>query len=300
MELYNVFQMGIEQAVGRHRGHGWAQRFWSMRRAGLGFVVMVGHLTVSQNQCASFHDESLMLIHGKTESRRKNMSKPTIEQYLISTCLFTIDQFDEMYLTESQDDLKPIANNTYNEMDITVKLGLPFGLLAHYTTATGKGEAKPEAAPGFKTNHDIHVPSKDFQIEVKYLRTWDKPTGNKATSGNWSRFQLDMDWLIHEIKSGKKGNRAVVLGWFNCVDNFSSLMQIGMKKGRYPDADERKICYLPFLKKAKVPTKTTDMGCNYSLAYKPLPLNLIGTDRTDCDCLFLGNPDNKFHFAIYY
>lgn len=226
------------------------------------------------------------------------MNKPTIDQYLISTCLFSIDQFDEMYAAESKDSLKVIADNLYNEMDITVKLGFPFGLLAHYTKATGKG--KKSDTGDFKINHDIHVLSKDFQIEVKYLRTWDKPAGNKATSGNWSRYQLDFDWLVQEIKLGNKGSRAVVLGWFNCVEKFSSLMQIGVKGGRYPDVDERKICYLPFLTKGKVPTKTTDMGYNYSLAYKPLPLNLIGIEQTNCDCLFLGNPENKFHFAIYY
>lgn len=51
------------------------------------------------------------------------MSVPTISQYLLSTCLFTIDELNEQYNRLSKEDLKKVADEEFNEMDITVRLG---------------------------------------------------------------------------------------------------------------------------------------------------------------------------------
>lgn len=54
------------------------------------------------------------------------MSCPTIDQYLLSTCLFIIDEFNGLYKDIDKKELKRIADEEYNEMDICVKIGYPF------------------------------------------------------------------------------------------------------------------------------------------------------------------------------
>ena len=57
------------------------------------------------------------------------MEQPSIEKYLISTCLFTIDEFNILYKGYEQDDLKREADIKFNEMDITVRIGVNGKLL---------------------------------------------------------------------------------------------------------------------------------------------------------------------------
>ena len=66
------------------------------------------------------------------------MKKPTISQYLLSTCLFIIDELNEQYGRLSKEELKEIADYKYNEMDITVRLGYPFKQTVHYTVGDAK------------------------------------------------------------------------------------------------------------------------------------------------------------------
>ena len=75
---------------------------------------------------------------------------------------------------------------------------------------------------------------------------------------------------------------------------------MGTGKGNKPVVSEERIAYLPFLRKTKVPTYTTDLIYNYDNAYEPMVLNLIGESNPDINCIFLGNKDDVFHFAIYY
>ena len=74
-----------------------------------------------------------------------SVKKPTIEQYLLSTCLFIIDEINEQYKNETKEQLRELSNNRYNEMDITVRLGYPFKQMVHYTVGD-KGNKK--------SNHD--------------------------------------------------------------------------------------------------------------------------------------------------
>ena len=90
------------------------------------------------------------------------MKTPSISQYLLSTCLYTIDELNEQYGRLTKEELKSIADDKFNEMDITVRLGYPFKQMVHYTV----GDAKPK---GSKVNHDLYVESKEFKIEIKYL-----------------------------------------------------------------------------------------------------------------------------------
>lgn len=221
------------------------------------------------------------------------MKEPTIDQYLLSTCLFIIDELNEQYSRLSRDELKKIADEKFNEMDITVRLGYPFKQMVHYTVGDKeKGENK--------INHDLYIESKDFKIEVKYLKHWGSTSGTKSNSKTWAEFQKDFDWLIEEIKNGKKFRRAFVIGWFNCVDSVSQYLQLGSGSGNKPLINEERVAYFPFLKKLKSPTYTSDLAYNYDRAYKELSLDLIGAIDPNCNCMFLGNEIDVFHFAIFY
>lgn len=220
-------------------------------------------------------------------------NKPSISQYLVSTCLIVIDELNERYKGKSKEDLKKIANEEFNEMDITVMLGYPFRHMVHYAVGD-KGKCKN------KNNHDLFIESKDFIVEVKFPKNWKSGKNTSSNSKVWSEYQKDFDWLISEIDAGNKDKRAFVIGWFNCVKYFSQLMQLGVKPSAKPTLNEERTMYFPFLKKNKVSTYTSDLAYNYSWAYKPISMNLIGNYTGKYDCIFLGNEKDCFHFAIYY
>ena len=229
----------------------------------------------------------------KNESEANEVTQPSISQYLLSTCLYTIDEFNEQYGHLSNEELKKIADEKFNEMDITVRLGYPFKQMVHYTV----GDVKKR---GSKVNHDLFVESKDFKVEIKYLKNWLSNAGTYSNSKEWSEYQKDFDWLAEEIEKGFKNKRAFVIGWFNCVDTISRYLQLGNGPGNKPTVNEERVAYLPFIRKTRTPTYTTDLVYNYDSAYEPVSLNLIGETNPDMNCIFLGRKDDVFHFAIYY
>lgn len=221
---------------------------------------------------------------------------PTIDQYLLSPCLVIIDEFNEKYQNISKKQLKQIADEKYNEMDICVRVGYPFKQMVHYT----KGDLKKHLKT--KINHDLFIELNDFRTELKFLKNWICSSGTRSASKNWKEIKADFDWTTTEIKNGNKGRIAFIIAWFNCVDYFSQLIQLGdgNTKGCKPIASEEKICYFPFLRKKTSPTYTIDLAYRYDLAYKPLQVNLIGEDNIDLNCIFLGKETDVFHFAIYF
>ena len=148
-------------------------------------------------------------------------------------------------------------------MDIIVRLGYPFKQNAHYTVGESNRIKKLQ-----KVNHDLYISQRDFKIEVKYLKNWISSANTRAASKSWSVFQQDFDWLMDEIDADNYGKVAFVIGWFNCVDSFSQLIQLGKGNGAYPLVDERKKEYFPFLDADRLPTYTKDLKINYNMAYK--------------------------------
>lgn len=222
------------------------------------------------------------------------MQKPNIQQYLLANCQYVIDEFNIMYKDYEQQALKQIADEKFNEMDITVKIGSPFKQNVHYTVGEGSKTKKE-----LKINHDIYVEQKDYKIEIKYLKNWKTPSNTRSATKTWDVFQQDFNWLMDEI-SVEKGKSAFIIGWFNCVKSFSQLIQLGKGNGAYPLVNESRICYFPFLKRKTEPTRTNQLEYKYECAYTELQINPI-TDREGIfNCMFLGNKDDTFHFAIYY
>lgn len=182
-------------------------------------------------------------------------------------------------------------------MDIIVRLGYPFKQNAHYTAGESGRIKKAQ-----KINHDLYIGQRDFKIEVKYLKNWISSANTRAASKSWSVFQQDFDWLMDEIDNGKNGKVAFVIGWFNCVDSFSQLIQLGTGNGAYPLADERKLAYFPFLikKDENAPKQTKNLTYDYVNAYTESPVRISSERKGKYRCMFIGEKDDKFHFALYY
>lgn len=194
---------------------------------------------------------------------RYQVKEPKIEQYLVATCLSIIDEFNILYRGYSQDQLKREADEKFNEMDITVRVGYPFKQTVHYTVGESSKTKKAQ-----KINHDLYVEQRGFRIEIKYLKNWVSTSDTRSVSKNWSVFQQDFDWIMDEIDAGNKGKVAFVIGWFNCVESFSQLIQLGQGNGAYPFVNENRLCYFPFLQKTKEPARTKHLDYNYeSYAY---------------------------------
>ncbi|WP_373215703.1 hypothetical protein [Ruminococcus sp. 5_1_39BFAA] len=151
-----------------------------------------------------------------------------------------------MYRGYDFERLKKEADEKFNEMDITVRLGYPFKQNVHYTAGESSRVKKAQ-----KINHDLYTEQRDFKIEVKYLKNWISSAKTRAVSKNWSAFQQDFDWLLDEIDTKGNGRDAFVIGWFNCVESISQLIQLGKGSGAYPLVDDRKFVYFPFLIKKK-------------------------------------------------
>lgn len=221
------------------------------------------------------------------------MKKPSIIQYLLSTCLLTIDELNERYSKLPKNELKVVADTLFNEMDITVRLGYPFREMVHYTI--GDGSKK-----GIKVNHDLYVASKEFKVEIKYLRSFYSEVGTPTNRLPWSPVQKDFDWIVEELQQGNKGKTAFVVGWFNCGDCFASGIQLGKTKGKNPEAYPERIAYFPFLNKVPGIAHINDLSYDYDCAYETLTIDLPNVEISNLNCMFLGNETDVFHFAIYY
>lgn len=231
--------------------------------------------------------DNLSVISNKGE--RTSM----IEKYLLSTCLFVIDDFNEQYKKFSiqSNELNEEAIG-YSEADLVVRIGYPFRQMAKFVMQTSKGK---------NSGNDIVVPSKDFRIEVKYLRTQKSDSGTQTNkSQGWDDIKADFNWLMDEIEKQNKGKRAFIIGWFNSTKSFSNQMPLGVSepRGRTRQIDIDKYMFFPFLNHD--PTKgTTDcITYRYDVAFEPLLLNISGFNE-QLHCLFLGQAIDKFHIAIY-
>ena len=174
-------------------------------------------------------------------------------------------------------------------------MGYPFKQNAHYTVGENSRTKKSQ-----KINHDLYVEPHDFKMEVKYLKNWKSSSDTRSVSKNWNVFQQDFDWLMDTIDMDRNGKTAFVIGWFNCVESFSQLMQLGVGAGAYPLVDEKKLSYFPFLMRSREPARTKDLKYNYDLSYKVQTINHVGIRKGGYNCMFLGNESDCFHFAIYY
>lgn len=214
-----------------------------------------------------------------------NIKQPTIDQYLISNCLFIVDEFNDRFTSvTTKDALKEIADNGFSEADLTVRLGYPFRQMAKFNMQG------PDT-------RDIIVESKDFLIEVKFLRNFNS-NGGKSNKIMWKEINKDFEWLFKEIKNGNKGRRGFIIGWFNAVDRLSQIVQLGKGRGGTPDIDEEKIRYFPFLNRSG--SKTKDIFYMYPNAYEPLHVQIPGYAGNGANCMFFGQENDKFHIALYW
>lgn len=209
-----------------------------------------------------------------------------IEKYLLSHLLVMIDEFDSLHQGSNNSELKKIAYTNYNEADIAIKLGSHIGLLAKYNFQNH--------------SNDILITEKDYIIKVSYLRNFKSSSGTYTNKTPWAEaFDNNFKWLCDEINSGKKGNRAFVLGWFN-FDGFNNVMQLGKTKGSSPKLDKDRLRYFPFLIEDNLNPTSQEISYTYYNAYKELNVPALGVMNNPINCIFVGKESDLFHFALYY
>jgi len=232
------------------------------------------------------------------------MKKPEIEQYLLISCSLIMDELNEQYKgvfadLNSKQLLRTSVNERFSETDLTMRLGHPFRQMVHYNVVDS------QVIGGEKKNHDLFIESKGFKVEVKLPKNWKSDRNTPSNSKRWDEYQRDFDWLLGELKLGHKGKCAFVIGWFNYVDYFAQIMQLGEREngkrtGGNPNVSEKRVSYFPFLKSTKEPAHTKDLIYDYNCAYEELMVKQIGCNNTNMNCIFLGTETDVFHFAIYY
>ena len=218
-----------------------------------------------------------------------------VNEYLDLICSLLIDQFNVRYEHYTKDDFKKEANNRYVERDWVYKIGGYFKDLAYYEVR--------DMEQG-RSHHDICIPSKDFIIELKYLRNWNSTSNSPNASRRWTPYEKDFEWLENELVKGKKGRRAFLLIWCNCLEYFGQVMQLGTGPGMRNPVNKNRLVYFPFLMNNKTKADeilTRDLVYNYGKKFPcQLDLNTIGKGNIDMDCLFLGNENDRLHIAIYF
>lgn len=218
------------------------------------------------------------------------INKPRIDQYLISTCLFIVDEFNQQFRNTDKTELKKIANEEFTEADLSFRIGMPFRHMAYFENGKKQGTLA-------KT--DIFIKEKDFRIEVKYLRNF--LHANKvdySASMEWKAIKGDFDWLSEEIRQGRKYKSAFVVGWFNYFNYFGQIIQLGSGKGKQPNHDPTKTEYFPFL--IFNGPKTKDIEIAYKLAYQPQNVPARELKEYRMDCILIGTDEDKFNIALYY
>ena len=216
-----------------------------------------------------------------------------IEEYLRIFCLSIIDDFNDRYnhVSPRTPELKKISSD-YSEKDLAVRIGYYFRDRATFERKDRKGKDDK------KGHNDLQVKSKDFKIEVKYPKAHKSIDGYENNKLPWEQVIPDFNWLQLELTKGHKGKRAFVIGWFN-TDELNKLIQIGVGRGAYPKIGSDKGIYFPFVSFDKNTKQTDTVKYDYKKAGKQLVVELSDINEI-MNCLFLGNEEDLFHFAIYY
>lgn len=232
------------------------------------------------------------------------MKKPGLEKYLLVSCSLIMDELNQQYGSiftnnSSKQQLRTFVNDRFSETDLTMRLGHPFRQMVHYNVVDS------QLLEGKKKNHDLFIESKGFKVEVKFPKNWNSDRKTPSNSKRWDEYQRDFDWLSDELTLGHKGKVAFVIGWFNYVDYFGQIMQLGEREngkptGGKPIASTKRISLFPFLKNAKETAYTKDFTYDYDCAYEKLTVGQADIGRAQMNCIFLGNETDVFHFAIYY
>lgn len=211
-----------------------------------------------------------------------------ILDYLKSNLLLIIEELNLTLSNYTNEQLMDFADNLFTEADLQARIWYPYRNFAHLNM---QGNPK-----------DIHIPSKDFIIEVKYLRAFNSASKSKTNKANWyDTFDKDYSWLTYEIKQGNKNKRAFILGWINIEGRkFSNVIQLGKRPGKSPAINKERISLFPFVNYDPFNSKTSSVFYSYSQHNKINSIPIPGYGDDTINCLFLGSPSDKFHFAIYF
>ena len=221
-----------------------------------------------------------------------------IDEYLRIFCLSIIDDLNEKHkdIPARSDELKNISMD-YSEADFVFRIGYFFGERAAFERKKQK-----KTDQDIQEHVDIFVPSKDFEIEVKFSKPHKSDDGKYNNKLPWEQMVKDFLWLKNEVKKNKR-QRAFVVGWFN-TDEFNKLTQLGARQedgkrsGGHPRIDQNKVFYFPFISSDEKGL-TESVKIDYGKVGKELSVDIPNFDG-QMSCLLLGNKEDIFHIALYF
>lgn len=211
-----------------------------------------------------------------------------ILDYLKSNLILIIEELNLNLKNYTNEELKEFADHLFTEADLQARIWYPYRNFAHLNM---QGNPK-----------DIHIPSKDYIVEIKYLKTFSSAFKSKSNKATWhNAFEKDYNWLVNEIKKGKKNKRAFILGWIN-IDgrSFNNVMQLGIGTGQTPLINRERIILFPFLNYDPITNRTNSIFYSYAQNSKINSITIPGFGDETVSCLFLGKPSDKFHIAVYF
>lgn len=211
-----------------------------------------------------------------------------ILDYLKSNLLLIIEELNLNLKNYTNEELKEFADHLFTEADFQARIWHPYRNFAHLNM---QGNPK-----------DIHIPSKDYIIEVKYLKAFSSASKSKSNKATWyNAFEKDYTWLVNEIKKGKKNKRIFILGWINVEGrNFNNVMQLGIGTGQTPSINRERIILFPFLNYNPTTNRTNSTFYSYVQNNNINSITIPGFGDETISCLFLGKPTDKFHIAAYF
>jgi hypothetical protein len=218
-----------------------------------------------------------------------------LSEYLRIFCLSIIDDLNEKHkgVAPRSEKLKQISKD-YSETDFSFRIGYFFRERVTFEQKDSKRESK-DVLHG---HNDIHVPSKDFKIEVKFAKSHKSESGKDDNKLPWDQVIGDFRWLEQEILHDNKGKRAFVIGWFNTAE-INKLIQIGEGGGRHPIVGLDKGLFFPFIDFDTISRRTDTVKINYEKTGEKLKIENPDSCG-EMNCIFLGNKEDLFHIALYY
>jgi len=218
-----------------------------------------------------------------------------ISEYLRIFCLSIIDDLNEKHkgIAPRSEELKRISKD-YSETDFAFRIGYFFRERVTFEQKDSKKESK-DVLHG---HNDVHVPSKDFKIEVKFAKSHKSEGGKDDNKLPWDQVIGDFCWLEQEILHRNKEKRAFVIGWFNTAE-LNKLIQIGEGGGRHPTVGSDKGLFFPFIDFDTESRRTDTVKINYEKTGKKLKLEKPDF-QGEMNCIFLGSQKDLFHIALYY
>ena len=201
-------------------------------------------------------------------------------EYLESGCRIIIDEVNLAVAKMSSVEVDDFALERFHQADLTYRIGHPFRHLARYVE---------------NSKANIIVDHSGLSVATIYLKPHKDAGGNiRNKSGTWKQSVApSFEWLFSEIDAGKKGQSAMIIGWFTRFD-WAQLIQFGANRGKRPRVNQDRIAFFPFLFPAERVSELTTMHNVRCGTFFPKGCSMI------VNWALFGSHTDHFNIVVYY